>query len=119
MCFLRIGLEALLSTAKENEQMIEENTFDSLLWHVAGVEEPDESDLVQATAVAVNEADKDGIYSAKKQLKGWTIPNAALELPIQLKKAYKKRIKDCPCALCLENTKEKDRTTIVDHFGPR
>lgn len=99
--------------------MIDETTFDSLVRDVAGVDEPDDKDLVQSTTVAVTEAEDDVDWRAKEQLNGLAIGNAALERLGLLEKALKKRVKDFRRALHLEKVKKEAKKTVIDHFGRR
>eukprot|EP00171_Calliarthron_tuberculosum_P021547 IDg21547t1 len=69
MPFSRIGIEALLNPAEENEQVIEETTFEGLVRDVAGVEEPNDGEDAGESAAGVINAEEDGLYSAKEELR--------------------------------------------------
>lgn len=61
MRFSRLDIEALLNLAEKKGQVIEETTFDSLVWDAADAEEPNENNLVQASSVVMKNAENEGI----------------------------------------------------------
>lgn len=56
------------------------------------MEGPVQNDLVQDTAIAVNDSDNGCSYSGKKELKGLAIVDAALESIDLLYDSFRKRI---------------------------